>query len=437
MGRAFIAGVAGVAIFLATITAQGDEAEPGKQVAMSDEKADAKPAAKSEEETKTAKWAPAVEPKPLTENVKRALEWLVKTQLENGAWAQGEESGNMGTSQKDLKDAGNVADTCVATLALIRAGSTPSSGPHAQNVLKALDFLCSEVKKSDEKSLYITSIRGTRVQSKLGTYIDTFLAAMLLAEVRNQMPDDAWKERLFAALDKTMDKIEKNQKSDGTWDNRGWAPTLAQSMASKAINRVAQSGGQVDELVRGKAEGYARSQFETKGGKVTAKAAGSAGVALYSFAANLGAVQDSANTNAQMVEEVQRELATAETEKGRKEAKDKLDRYKANDDDLAAARQAVVKKLEDKQFIAGFGSNGGEEFLSYMNIGESLAVKADEAWKKWDQSMTKNLNHIQNKDGSWTGHHCITGRTFCTSAALLVLTVDRAPVPLSATIRRR
>ena len=37
--------------------------------------------------------------------------------------------------------------------------------------------------------------------------------------------------------------------------------------------------------------------------------------------------------------------------------------------------------------------------------------------------MTANLNRIQNDDGSWTGHHCITGRTFCTSTALLVLLV--------------
>ena len=37
---------------------------------------------------------------------------------------------------------------------------------------------------------------------------------------------------------------------------------------------------------------------------------------------------------------------------------------------------------------------------------------------------------MQNEDGSWTGHHCITGRTFCTAAALLVLMGDRTPVPV-------
>jgi hypothetical protein len=37
---------------------------------------------------------------------------------------------------------------------------------------------------------------------------------------------------------------------------------------------------------------------------------------------------------------------------------------------------------------------------------------------------------VQNQDGSWTGHHCITGQTFCTAAALLTLMADRTPVPV-------
>ena len=97
----------------------------------------------------------------------------------------------------------------------------------------------------------------------------------------------------------------------------------------------------------------------------------------------------------------------------------------------------MIARLDDKQFIAGFGSNGGEEFLSYMNIGESLVVKGGDAWKSWDKSITENLNRVQNNDGSWSGHHCITGRTFCTSAALLVLMVDRSPVPIAEKMKQR
>ena len=91
-----------------------------------------------------------------------------------------------------------------------------------------------------------------------------------------------------------------------------------------------------------------------------------------------------------------------------------------------------MQRFQDDKFVSGFGSNGGEEFLSYLNIGESLVVDGGERWEQWDQKMTENLNRIQNNDGSWTGHHCITGRTFCTATALLTLMGDRTPVPVDA-----
>ena len=395
----------------------------------------AKTAADSEQGgAKKAGWVVAVEPKPLGENVKHGLTWLVEHQLESGAWGQGEESAAMSGGAK-LKDTPSVAETCMAALALIRSGSTPGEGPHAKNVLAAVSFVCSEIEESDKDSLYITKIRGTRVQGKLGPYIDTFMASMLLAEVQEQMPDRQGLKRVSDALDKVLHKMHKNQRENGTWDNRGWAPTLAQSMATKGLNRAAQAGKKVDEKVRARAEQYSRKQFDKKSGGFSAE--GSAGVSLYSAAASLGAMSDSVNTNEQQEEEIRKQIGNPKPKPEAKEAYEKLERFKAAKKDLEDARKAVVAKLQDKRFIAGFGSNGGEEFLSYMNIGESLVVTGGEDWKKWDKSITENMNRIQNKDGSWSGHHCITGRTFCTAAALLVLMVDRTPVPIAAKIKGR
>src|SRR5205807_248645 len=97
--------------------------------------------------------------------------------------------------------------------------------------------------------------------------IDTFAAALLLAEVRNAMPDEAGRKRVIAALDKTMDKIEKNQKQDGRWVDAhdGWASALAQSMASKSVNRAAQNGAKVDDAVIEKAQKFAADQFRANG----------------------------------------------------------------------------------------------------------------------------------------------------------------------------
>ena len=378
--------------------------------------------------------APAVKPKPLSDNVERGLVWLAQHQLESGAWGQGEESKAMGRGAA-LKDRPSVGDTCIALLALLRGGNTPEKGPHAKSVAAGVRFVCAQVEEADVSSPFVTKLRGTRIQQKLGVQIDTFLTSLMLTEVQEKTEDKDLLARVTKALEKVLRKIEKNQKADGTWGKQGWAQTLEQGMAVKALNRAAQAGNRVDDTVREKARTESRKRFDKKSGKFSKT--GSAGVDLYATASSLGGQQDSVNTDGKLEQKAREQLKNAKTEKERKAAETKLKRYAEAKRDLDAAREAVVAKISDRRFIAGFGSNGGEEFLSYMTIGESLVVKGGDAWKKWDESMTRNMNKIQNADGSWTGHHCITGRTFCTSAALLVLMVDRTPVPLAAKIRAR
>src|SRR5205807_26747 len=125
---------------------------------------------------------------------------------------------------------------------LLRAGHTPKSGEYSKNVAMAIDFVCTSVEKSDSKSLYVTDIRGTRVQTKIGTYVDTFLAAQLLAEVKGLMPDKKGGERVVAALNKIIGKMEDNQMKNGTWANQGWAPVVGQAIASRGLNRARQAG---------------------------------------------------------------------------------------------------------------------------------------------------------------------------------------------------
>jgi hypothetical protein len=73
-----------------------------------------------------------------------------------------------------------------------------------------------------------------------------------------------------------------------------------------------------------------------------------------------------------------------------------------------------------------FGSVGGEEFFSYLNISDSLKRSGGDEWKKWHSDITQKLLNLQNSDGTWAGHHCITGRVAVTSAAILNLNSDRA-----------
>ena len=86
--------------------------------------------------------------------------------------------------------------------------------------------------------------------------------------------------------------------------------------------------------------------------------------------------------------------------------------------------QSGKKTAQRQDVLNGFGNNGGEEFLSFLQTGESLVVNQDKDWRKWYDDMSGRILKIQNPDGSWNGHHCITSPVFCTATSLLLLTVE-------------
>jgi hypothetical protein len=370
-------------------------------------------------------WKTAVTPKGLSATVDQGLAWLSKHQLESGGWGQGDEAATMGGSMGEMRDVASVADTSMAVLAFLRAGNSTQSGTYKDNVARGLGYILSEIDEADADSLYVTDVRGTRVQGKIGTYVDTFAALMVLTEMKSREMDAATQKRVAQATSKVLAKIEKNQRADGSWDNQGWAPVLTQSMAAKGLNRAAQAGVKVDGKMLARVEEQAKAQVSGK----TFGSEGSAGVGLYAGAANSGTLSDSAITRKSKHRALRKAAESAPTQAGRDAAKIEIAAGEATVAAAANAQGALMAQLDDASFIQGFGNNGGEEFLSYMLVSESLAVKGGDDWTRWDDSITKLVTTVQNEDGSWTGHHCITGRTFCTAAALLVLMGDRTPVP--------
>src|SRR6185436_20012153 len=82
--------------------------------------------------------------------------------------------------------------------------------------------------------------------------------------------------------------VEHNQRDNGSWDDKGWAPVPSQALAAKALNRAAQGGAAVSKQVPERVEAQA------KGGDM--KARGSAGVGLYGDAASSANIRDDAET---------------------------------------------------------------------------------------------------------------------------------------------
>jgi len=367
----------------------------------------------------------AVDPKPINDTVKKGLAWLASHQLDNGSWGQGDEAGGMRGSQNNA--GANVADSSMALIAFLRSGSTPRGGEYANIVQKGLDYVMAEIEASDDKSLFVTAVRNTRVQSKIGQYADTFAALMLLTEARGTGKDGVANARIDAALKKVVKKVESNQRENGSWDDNGWAPVLSQALAAKGLNRAAQNGMDVSKRVLMRVEASARS------GGVSGK--GSAGVMLYGAAADSSSIRDDAATKRSNAENMKakaaKHFAPKELQSPDIPTKAEIDAAEKEAKQAEAAaidnERALVTRFQDKQFVAGFGNNGGEEFLSYLLISETMVQKGGDEWIKWDTAIAGLVGKVQNEDGSWTGHHCITGRTFCTAAALLVLMGDRTP----------
>lgn len=370
--------------------------------------------------------------KPLSEATQRGLAWLAKHQLQGGGWGQGDESPSMGHSLDNQRDRANVADTSMAVLVFLRAGHTARVGEYQDAVQHGIEYVLGQVEASDDSSLKVTGVTGTRVQMKIGQFADTFAALVMLDEARGAMRDGIANARVDAAIKKIVKKIEHNQRDNGGWDGQGWAPVLSQALAAKGLNRAAQNGIPVSEVVLDRVEKQA--QAATAGAQFAADSA--AGVELYSGAAAAATVEESYHTKKAKADSMKAKAAKAGRGKEMQspDAPTKAEIAHAEEDakvsrKAADATQAkLAGRLSDDRFVSGFGSNGGEEFLSYLLMSEALLAKGGDDWTKWDARVTKLVTGVQNGDGSWTGHHCITGRTFCTAAALLLLMADRAPV---------
>ena len=358
--------------------------------------------AQTQRTTPEPKTAPA--PAPVSTAVDKGARWLASVQGADGGWGQDGGEASSARPGERLESSGNdVANTAVAALALLQAGRQ-----YQPQVERALAFVLQRIEASPADGLAITDRQGTQIQRKLGPYIDTFLSSMLMSQIDGRASTPALNARVRKALQKTVAKIEKHQQSDGSWNIAGgWAPVLGTSMASRSLFEAQNRGVAVDAAVLKRAENYTVSALSAPPPAARVAAAGrppadrSASPAAPAEAAGVPLYQ-----SAQALEQLSRTAA----------------------DRVQNAKQisAIQGQLADAAFVGGFGSMGGEEFFSYLNISDSMKRVGGDAWSKWHADITQKILGLQNSDGTWAGHHCITGRVAMTSAAILNLTVDRA-----------
>jgi hypothetical protein len=306
----------------------------------------------------------------------KGAEFLLTVQRPDGGWG----AGNWG--EADVQAPSDVATSAVVVLALLRDAA--GTDRHHDAIQRGIRYVIGAIERGETGTAYVDTPRGTQPQRKLGEMVDTHMAAFVLAEAAPALDKD-----LARAADKALglvvQKVQLAQKADGSFDGNGWAPILSTSIAATSLYRAMERGVEVDREVLAKSESYQANQAQA--------GEGSAGVELYGVAGalrtnDLAEKRDGGNTAA----------AATKAETARRVAAD-----------------------VDGRLMAGFGSVGGEEMMGYMLVSDTLAEAGGKPWNDWNGRIGAHLAGIQNADGSWVGHHCITSTTFTTAAAVLTL----------------
>lgn len=363
-------------------------------------------------------------PEKVQLSIDRGLSWIAAAQNKNGGWGAGTHS------RQDIIDPHAVeadpATTAMVSMALLRSGTTLSTGQHSAELKRALNYLLEATEHSPTTSYNITDQTGTQIQIKLGANIDVILTAQFLSNVLDYIENDvALKQRVQRNLNTCVGKIQRAQDGNGNIVGAGWAGVLQSSFAANALESAQTKGADVDEKALDQFRVAQKNNYDAKTGDV--KTETGAGVMLYS-------VSGSARASAKEARRVEEELSKAKRDgklaPSAPASVENLQKIGFNKDDAMKYSTAYevynsAKVAAQRQDVMdGFGSNGGEEFLSYLQTGESMVIGKDTSWKEWYDNISGRMLKIQNNDGSWNGHHCITSPVFCTATSLLILSIN-------------
>ena len=355
-------------------------------------------------------------------SVKKGLEWMGNAQAPDGGWGAGSHS------RQEIIDPHAVtsdpATTSLVAMALLRTDNTLENGAYSENLKKSLKFLLKTTEECPDNQPYLTTLTNTQPQIKLGRNIDVILTAQFFTNLlRYKLNNEAMKERIEKALDKCVARIQKGQDKDGSWRDGGWAPVLQSALANNALESAGDVGRKIDSTVLARGYKYQNGNFDASTNSVVTDKA--AGVMLYGLSSTTRASAKESRRAKDIVEKAKKEGRIKDNNVNEEnlraagvattDAKELMTAYSINKSSQAQAQREDV--------LSGFGNNGGEEFMSFLMTGESLLMQGGNDWKKWYDGTTGKLINIQNNDGSWNGHHCITSPVFCTATCLLILSI--------------
>lgn len=372
-----------------------------------------------------------VEVKPILVNqneihqsVQKGLEWLQKAQHENGGWGCG--SHQFQKERNPLAVPPDPATTAIVSMALLRSGSTLTDGPYHRELSKATNYLFKVLKNCIPNAQNITELKNTQIQRKLGQNIDVVLTTQYLTNLMSSLSaNDPKRKEIEKYLNLSVEKIQLAQNEDGSLKGGTWAGVLQSSFANSALESAQTLGIEMDEVKLQNSKKYQQGNYDLKTEEVSTSAG--AGILLYSLSSTSRASAKEAKAARSSIERaIQNDLLSKDEKVNTKNlviaGLDEEEAMELNASYQIYEASKVKAQRDDVQ--KGFGNNGGEEFLSFLQTGEALILGQDDSWANWYDNVSQRLLDIQNNDGSWNGHHCITSPVFCTATCISILTIQ-------------
>lgn len=307
------------------------------------------------------------------EAVAKSLSWLKKTQNRDGGCGV------------DVGQVSDIGTTAMVGLALLAQGSSPVQGPHKGMLNRLTRFLVTQTENMPRSD--ITAQNATQLQNKIGRHAHSFFAALFFSQVMGQGENQVAVE---ASLRRVLSAIVRAQDENGSWGAESWAPVLGTVMGWVSLRASHQAGLAVGAAPLKTSEHLLKTMQNNLSGQLGWMHQ------LYKNATGIRVL------------------------------------FEMQEEQHAIAQKAFknVLRLVTKDNTP-FTQAGGEEFLAFHLITETMLKKGGDDWNAWFPVVRDKLIAVQNRDGSWTGHHCITSRTFCSAAAILVLTSPYRFLPIS------
>ena len=306
--------------------------------------------------------------------IANGLAWLERAKIARGGY------------RADIGLAEDIGCSAMVGLALLADGSTPVRGPNLRRLQEITNYLIKSVGVMPESN--ITAKANTQLQSKIGVQAHTFFALLFLTQIAGE---SHLGDLTLESSRKLANVVVSAQLPSGGWGQESWAPTLGTVMGWTSLRSAYFAGLNV----AGSPEKTAEYMMRNMKTGVTAQ-------------------QDN------WMHQLYKNAVGIRV----------LYAMQKDDDEIVkSAFRNVLKFVKDSN--TAFNQAGGEEYLAFHLITETMLQKGGEDWAIWFPEVRDKICGVQNKDGSWTGHHCITSRTFCTAAACLVLSAPNRYLPIS------